>query len=194
MLISTLAESTSVVVRQAIVVFLASVVICCCIPHRDHEVPAKETRSKKVSGGKEIGHILLIHGSAPFNRDGQLPIKGKGIYSKIAFFKKIADELEKKGWRVVRYSKFGVYHDRVNFDEYKKTDLTQIMAQLRAIWSKVPKTGPRIVFGWSEGTLHATLLDKSQMDAIILLGGISTNIKDILREQLGREGKKTDRK
>ena len=101
---STLAESTSVVVRQAIVVFLASVVIGCCIPHRDHEVPAKETRSKKVSGGKEIGHILLIHGSAPFNRDGQLPIKGKGIYSKIAFFKKIADELEKKGWRVVRYS------------------------------------------------------------------------------------------
>src|SRR3989344_5902151 len=98
--------------------------------------------------GISKGTILLIHGSAPFNLDGHVPIKGESIYSKISFYKDLALSLNALGWRVARYSKPGVNQNSVNFKEYKKTDLKLIMHQLKNIWNKLPKDQPKIIFAW----------------------------------------------
>jgi len=133
--------------------------------------------------GVSKGTILLIHGSAPFNLDGRIPIEGDSIYSKISFYKDLAWSLNTLGWSVVRYSKLGVSQNSVDFEEYKKTDLKLLMQQLKDVWSKLPKNQPKIIFAWSEGTLHASQLPLEQAKAVVLLGAISTNIQDVILAQ-----------
>ena len=45
--------------------------------------------------------------------------------------------------------------------------------------------GPRIVFAWSEGSLHVRTLPLDEVDGVILLGGIATNIADVIAWQGG---------
>ncbi|MBI5883179.1 MAG: hypothetical protein HZB91_08750 [Elusimicrobia bacterium] len=131
------------------------------------------------------GTILLVQGSAPFNIDGRIPVKGRSAYHNIEFYRDMADALNSYGWDVVRYAKPGVYKDRIDLNEYDKTDLATIMRQLNAIWNEMPSRKPRIIFAWSEGTLHASRLPLSEASAVILLGAISTNIRDVILAQGG---------
>ncbi len=136
---------------------------------------------------KSSGSILLIHGSAPFNEDGNVPDKRAGRYEKTNFYKDLADELTVKGFKVFRYSKLGVSSSSINFDEYKKTDLQQISSQLNSIWNSMPKDQPRFVFAWSEGSLHIHLLPMQEINGVIILGGVATNIKDVILSQAKTE-------
>ncbi|MCK5106563.1 MAG: alpha/beta hydrolase [Elusimicrobiales bacterium] len=129
------------------------------------------------------GTILLIHGSAPFNIDGMIPIATDSMYSKIPFYRDLSGFLTEYGWDVIRYSKYGVHTDDVDFQLYKNTDLKMTMNQLCELWKYLPSSKPRIIFAWSEGTLHALQMPLSDADAIVLLGGISTNIKDVIFAQ-----------
>lgn len=129
------------------------------------------------------GSILLIHGSAPFNQDGRVPDARAGRYSKTEFYKNLAQELVKDGWYVLRYNKPGVYQDRVDFDIYKTTDLEILGKQLNDLWSTLSTDRPRLIFAWSEGSLHAALSPLNEADGVILLGGISSNIRDVIIEQ-----------
>jgi hypothetical protein len=74
-------------------------------------------------GINSVGSILLIHGSAPFNEDGNVPDSRAGRYQKTDFYLKLARSLETNGWNVVRYSKPGVSMEAVDFNEYSKTDI-----------------------------------------------------------------------
>jgi hypothetical protein len=104
----------------------------------------------------------------------------------------IATELELIGWKVVRYAKPGVTNNHIDFDVYKQTDLKNIGQQLQQIWGSIPTNKPRLIFAWSEGSLHVPLLPLEQADGVIILGGISTNISDIILWQVGGNKEKMD--
>jgi len=132
------------------------------------------------------GSILLVHGSAPFNLDGRIPAPGiESPYAKTDFYKDLAASLRAAGWSVLRYSKPGVRKARVDGTEYARTDLALLFWQLRNLWRFLPKDRPRIVFAWSEGTLHVRALPMAEINGVILLGGISTNLGDVVRAQGG---------
>ena len=60
----------------------------------------------------------------------------------------------------------------------------RLCKQLQQIWTNLPD-GRRIVFAWSEGTLYVRALPLSQMSGVILLGGIATNIGDVIAAEGG---------
>lgn len=132
-----------------------------------------------------FGTILLIHGSAPFNVDGVIPGASRDLrYVSEPFFRDLSIRLRAKGWAVARYSKPGVSDTRINFNDYRRTSYRCLCQQLQQIWTNLPN-GKRIVFAWSEGTLHGRALPLSQMSGVILLGGIATNIGDVIAAQGG---------
>ena len=69
--------------------------------------------------------------------------------------------------------------------EFPQIDVnkTLTLQQLKDVWSKLPKNQPKIIFAWSEGTLHASQLPLEQAKAVVLLGAISTNIRDVILAQ-----------
>jgi pimeloyl-ACP methyl ester carboxylesterase len=152
---------------------------------QDEYLPSEfvlETPSVPLSRGT----VLLVHGSAPFDLDGRIPVADLGSsYAKTAFYRDLAADLRAAGWSVLRYSKPGVHENGVDSVEYAKTDLALLSRQLRNLWRFLPTDRPRVVFAWSEGSLHVHALPREEMDAVILLGGISTNIGDVVRAQGG---------
>ena len=80
---------------------------------------------------------------------------------------------------------FALGDDEIDYSEYATTDFAVLAGQLRNLWRFLPAEGPRIVFAWSEGTLHVRALLIGEIDAVVLLGGISTNIGDIIQAQGG---------
>ncbi|PKK88555.1 MAG: hypothetical protein CVV64_18305 [Candidatus Wallbacteria bacterium HGW-Wallbacteria-1] len=134
------------------------------------------------------GTILMIHGTAPMNIDGLVPLQE--LQSKIqkadpdhylsrTVYRELSDHLNELGWDTVRYTRTGVYDDNVSFDEYGKTDLKNIMDQLKGIFEAMPADKPRIVFAWSGGTVHALQMPLEKADALILLGAIATRRTDL---------------
>ncbi len=161
-----------------------------------------QTLSTQITFGEEMkfkldkakqnskGTILLIHGTAAQNIDGQLPdekiqifLKGKDPTHYIIqpTYKNLFEKLNELGWDTVRYTRTGVYQDHIDYEEYKKTDLKNIMDQLNSIWKELPKDKPRIIFAWSGGSVHASLLPLEEVSAVILLGALSTKRTDVYR-------------
>lgn len=136
------------------------------------------------------GTILLIHGAAPLNKDGRIPVEADIVYAKTTLYKDLAAELNSLGWDVARYSKYGVYDDHIDYELYKKTDVALIVKQLKEIWGKLPRKKPLIVFAASEGTLHAHQLSLQEAQAVILLGAVATNIGDVFLDQATSEQEK----
>ena len=136
--------------------------------------------------GTARGTILLIHGSAPFNVDGRIPLPGlKSPYAKSDFYKDLSAALRAAGWSVLRYAKPGVHQDRLDREAYALTDYALLARQLRNLWRFLPRDLPRLVFAWSEGSLHVGALPLEQLDGVVLLGGISTNIGAVVQAQGG---------
>jgi pimeloyl-ACP methyl ester carboxylesterase len=131
------------------------------------------------------GSILLVHGSAPFNLDGRIPIESDSPYARTAFYRDMSIGLHAAGWSTLRYNKPGVHDDRVDFSEYAASDFNVLGKQLVGLWAILPTESPRIVFAWSEGSLHIRALPVDEVDAVVLLGGIATTIGDIIRAQGG---------
>ncbi|MBI2931257.1 MAG: alpha/beta hydrolase [Planctomycetes bacterium] len=132
------------------------------------------------------GSILLVHGSAPFDLDGRIPIPGlDSPYARTRFTRDLGQALRAAGWSVLRYSKPGVQADRIDAEAYATTDLELLGRQLRNLWRFLPADRPRVVFAWSEGTLHVRALPMDEIDAVILLGGISSTIADVIQAQGG---------
>ncbi len=138
--------------------------------------------------GRERGTILLIHGTAPQNIDGQCPRLRRKIdrgeaythhFKAIPKYQQLARALNRQGWCTVRYTRPGVFLDEIDFQQYQKTDLNCIMDQLKAIWGDLPADKPRIIYAWSGGSVHALQLPLAQADALIMLGAIGTRRTDI---------------
>lgn len=136
------------------------------------------------------GTILLIHGTAPQNIDGKLPdqkvqtiLKAKDSthYLLQPTYKELAAALNSFGWDTIRYTRHGVFQDHINFDEYKKVDLKNILDQLKAIWHEIPSDKPKIAFAWSGGSIHVSQLPLSDAAAVIILGGVATKSVDVVK-------------
>lgn len=136
--------------------------------------------------GRSRGSILLVHGSAPFNMEGRIPIAGlRSPYAKDRFYRDLSATLLRAGWSVLRYNKVGVHLNSVDRQAYAGTDVATLGRQLKNLWRFMPTDRPRIVFAWSEGSLHVRALPMREIGALILLGGISTTIGDVIRAQGG---------
>ncbi len=85
------------------------------------------------------GSILLVHGSAPFNLNGRIPIDSDSPYARTAFYRDMSIGLCAAGWSTLRYNKPGVHDDRVDFSEYAATDFKLLGKQLVALWAILPK-------------------------------------------------------
>jgi pimeloyl-ACP methyl ester carboxylesterase len=138
--------------------------------------------------GEAKGTILLLHGTAPMNIDGYVPIEELQEKIKAAapehylcstVYRDLAQALNRAGWNTVRYTRTGVYDSHVDFDEYKKTDLNNIMTQISSIFDAIPSDKPRVVFAWSGGSVHALQMPLAKADALILLGAIATKRTDL---------------
>ena len=137
--------------------------------------------------GTPRGRVLLIHGSAPFNVDGRIPVPGlESPYAKSDFYKDLSAALVARGFSVLRYAKPGVDPHSLDREEYAGTDYARLALQLQNLWRNfMPRTRPRLVFAWSEGSLHVRALPLSEVDGVVLLGGISTNIGAVVQAQGG---------
>jgi len=132
------------------------------------------------------GSVFLIHGSAPFNVDGRIPHDGvDSPYAREPFYRDLALNLVAAGWNVLRYAKPGVAPGRIDQAVYSTTDLNVISKQLVHLWHLLPTSIPRVVFAWSEGSLHVRALPVGEIDALILLGAVATNIGDVIESQGG---------
>lgn len=135
--------------------------------------------------GELRGSVLLVHGSAPFDRDGRIPGGGTSPYADEPFFRDLAAALRAQGWATLRYDKPGVGPAGVDSDRYSRTDLADLSSQLRRLWTVLPAEKPRIVFAWSEGTLHVGALPAREIAAVMLLGAIATGLGDAVEAQGG---------
>jgi hypothetical protein len=136
--------------------------------------------------GTRRGTILLVHGSAPFNMDGRIPLPGlRSPYARDRFYLDLSTQLRRAGWSVLRYNKVGVHLHSVDKEAYAGTDVAVLGRQLKNLWRFMPDDRPRVVFAWSEGSLHVRALPVGEVGALILLGGISTTIGTVIRAQGG---------
>lgn len=121
------------------------------------------------------GSILLVHGTAPMNIDGNIPACGDEYpLGSLSLYKELSRVLAAGGWRTLRYTRDGVYDDSVNWEEYMKVDHNAIIAQLSRLILEMPAEKPRIVFCWSGGSLHVPHLPLELVDGVVILGGICT--------------------
>lgn len=136
-------------------------------------------------GRRSRGSLLLVHGSAPFNLDGRTPVNDDSPYARTSFYLDLSKGLRAAGWSTLRYNKPGVHEDRVDGAEYATSDFGVLGKQLKALWGILPAERPRVVFAWSEGSLHVRALPMNEVDGVVLLGGIATAIGDVIRAQGG---------
>ena len=132
------------------------------------------------------GSILLVQGSGPFDVDGRTPAVGRtSRYGGEPFYLDLAGALRERGWCVLRYAKPGVGHEAVDEAMYARTDLALLGRQVQNLWRRLPDDGPRIVLAWSEGSLLVPMLPLNEIDGVVLLGAIATNIADVIAWQGG---------
>lgn len=140
------------------------------------------------TAGESRGTILMLHGTAPMNIDGHVPLpelqsKIRSVdpdhYLSKSLYLELSDHLNDLGWDTVRYTRTGVYDECVDFDEYGRTDLSNLMDQVNGIFEAIPHDRPRIVFAWSGGSIHALQMPLEMADALILLGAIATKRTDL---------------
>lgn len=161
-----------------------------------------EYRFEQPDRSRPRGSIFLIHGSAPFDIDGRIPLDGlDSPYGREPFYRDLAEKLVSAGWSVLRYAKPGVECKRIDTATYARTDLELLFQQLSYLWGLLPPNLPRTVFAWSEGSLHIRALPIQELDAVILLGAIGTDIGSVIewqggppREELQREFSSMDRR
>src|SRR4030042_2736464 len=87
------------------------------------------------NGRHSRGSILLVHGSAPFNLDGRIPIESDSPYARTVFYRDLSKGLHTAGWSTLRYNKPGVHDDRVDGREYATSDFEVLGKQLVSLWS-----------------------------------------------------------
>lgn len=125
---------------------------------------------------KSKGSILLVHGTAAMNLEGNIPGISFEEYplGAISLYEKLSRILTSKGWSTLRYTRSGVYQAKINWDEYMKVDFKVIIEQLNRIFNIMPSDKPRIILCWSGGSLHLPHLPLNEADGVVIIGGLST--------------------
>lgn len=122
------------------------------------------------------GSILLVHGTAAMNLKGNIPGISLEQYplGAMSLYEKLSKVLTAQGWSTLRYTRSGVYKDRIDWDEYMKVDHKAITDQLNRIFNKMPSNKPRIILCWSGGSLHVPHISLDEVEGVVIIGGLST--------------------
>lgn len=127
-------------------------------------------------GIESRGSILLVHGTAPMNIDGDIPgCDSSYSLGCMSLYKELSKTLTNGGWSTLRYTRSGVNHESINWDEYMKVDHYAIIDQLNRLFKEMPSDKPRIIYCWSGGSLHIPHLPLDEAQGVVMVGGLCTN-------------------
>jgi len=138
--------------------------------------------------------IIYIHGTGPGTYDKHRKIGGM----EFNYFDPFVEEFNKRGIAFFTYNKRGVeagdtppLYDKVDREKYKKVlpsievkDIATFIAALRK--DKRLKNAKIILFGWSEGSIIATLAaedKKNKVSALFLAGYANDNLFEVIKWQ-----------
>lgn len=157
-----------------------------------------ETAEGKLSlpagAGKINELVVYIHGTGPSTYDKHRKIGGV----EFNYLDKFAEEFNKRGVAFFSYSKRGVetgdtppLYEKVDREKYKKVlpsievkDIATFIGTLRK--DKRLKSAKIILFGWSEGTIIASLAaddPKNKVAALMLAGYANDNLFEVIKWQ-----------
>jgi pimeloyl-ACP methyl ester carboxylesterase len=131
--------------------------------------------------------VLLIAGSGPVDRDGNLPTM-RGINNSL---KELAERLAQAGIASLRYDKRGIAASWQAAGDEADLRLEQF-ADDAAGWVRQLRADGRysrvVIVGHSEGGLVGMLAaQRARPDAFVALATAGRPLQDVLREQLGRQ-------
>ncbi len=128
-----------------------------------------------IDGDPKVS-ILMVQGTAPMYYDGKIPGCPPDYYlGNRALYQELVHELVGYKYRTVRYLRDGVSQSGINWDKYIHVDHYQIIKQLNLIKNSLPESEPKILFCWSGGSLHVSHLDLTDVNGIVIVGGLCTN-------------------
>ena len=124
--------------------------------------------------------ILLNSGSGPQDRDGNTPPAFMSY-----MFQTMAEHFTQQGIAVLRYDERGVGESTGSYDEATFFDLVSDVEALIGFLKQHPQIDKErvVMLGHSEGAYIAPLL-ADELAGLILLGGPSTSLDEIMVEQL----------
>lgn len=124
--------------------------------------------------------IVMIPGSGPVNRDGNM----RGMRASI--YQQLADALVQSGFATLRYDKIGVGESTGDFNRAGLDDAVQCVSDIIDYCNSSEDMAFTKIFllGHSEGTIIATLsASRKQVDGIILLCGAGTSLRSVITSQ-----------
>ncbi len=124
--------------------------------------------------------IIIVNGSGPSNRDGNIGDMKMNIY------KDLSDFLVDNNFMTLRYDKRGCGESQGNANSVGMWDLIDdIVCCIDFVKSTKNSNNKVILLGHSEGCILNTLLTtKKDIDGLILLAGGGTSIKETLKYQM----------
>lgn len=132
------------------------------------------------SGGDPEALIVMIPGSGPVNRDGNLKGMGGSIYQRLA------DSLVQSGFATLRYDKIGVGESTGDFHQAGLEEGVQCVLDIIDYCNTKENMAFKKIYllGHSEGTIIATLAaSRTMVDGVILLCGAGTALKTVITAQ-----------
>lgn len=127
--------------------------------------------------------VIMIQGSGPTDRNGNQP------FMKNDSFKKLANELAKKGIATFRYDKrisrmsqLNLKEEEMRFDDF----VTDAIAAIEH-FEDSPDFGRKIILGHSQGSLVGMLAAPDNADAFISIAGAAEPIDSIIVQQIASQ-------
>jgi hypothetical protein len=147
----------------------------------DHGRAVIATTVERPRNGKNSDVlIVMIPGSGPVDRDGNM----RGMRASI--YKQLADALVQSGFAALRYDKIGVGESTGDFNHAGLYDAVQCVSDIIDYCNSTEDMVFNKIFllGHSEGTIIATLsASRKHVDGIILLCGAGTSLKSVITSQ-----------
>ncbi|WMM26103.1 alpha/beta hydrolase [Tissierella sp. MB52-C2] len=148
------------------------------IDHGRRQIAA--TVERPGSGKNSDILIVMIPGSGPVDRDGNM----RGMRANI--YKQLAGALGQEGFATLRYDKIGIGESKGDFNCVGLEDAVQCVSDIIDYCNLSEDMAFRKIFllGHSEGTIIATLsASRKQVNGIILLCGAGTSLKSVITSQ-----------
>lgn len=146
------------------------------------EYPLKGVITVPAEQSETYPAILILSGSGPTDRDGNVPKKRLFIN----MYNQLADELTEAGFLTLRYDKRGAGQSGGDFYTTGMWDLVDDAGHALAFLKQNPKVDKEriILLGHSEGCIIATALNEREpVNGIILSSGAAENIEEALKFQ-----------
>ena len=148
----------------------------------DQEISIQSLHGAYKDAGSQAPVVLIVPGSGPINRDGNLPGMASAVY------KHLAETLAEHGVSTVRIDKRGMYTSHVAGDPNQVT--LERYAKDYGLWIDhiIDEIGKDCIYllGHSEGALMVSqaAIGRSDVCGIILAAGPGRSMGDLLREQI----------